>query len=104
MTISLGERSGQKARFLTTGRLTASVRRVFLPMRRGRHCWLVQQCEAGTRRPLLDEPAVALCASHGYSITHVKRAPRAGFDRLLFPFAADRLQDGNRRDGDQSPA
>jgi hypothetical protein len=23
------------------------------------HCWLVQQCEAGTRRPLLDKPAVA---------------------------------------------
>jgi hypothetical protein len=25
----------------------------------GRYCWLVQQCEAGTRRPLLGEPAVA---------------------------------------------
>jgi hypothetical protein len=25
----------------------------------GCHCWLVQQCEAGTRVPLLDEPAVA---------------------------------------------
>ncbi len=25
----------------------------------GCHCWLVQQCEAGTRRPLLGKPAVA---------------------------------------------
>ena len=25
----------------------------------GRHCWLTQQCEACTRRPLLSEPAVA---------------------------------------------
>jgi hypothetical protein len=31
------------------------------------HCWLVQQCEVGTRRPLLDEPAVALLSRMSFA-------------------------------------
>jgi hypothetical protein len=52
--LGVGRESGPRYVRATAPRFKDRSRR-----RAGCHCWLAQQCEAGTRRPLLDEPAVA---------------------------------------------
>ena len=45
---------------MTAAQRTLSTRLLSIrPSRFGCHCWLVQQCEAGTRVPLLDKPGSA---------------------------------------------